>query len=227
MIGARLCSRAGILVGIRAGILAGILVAASLPLAAAPARAAEITIPRAAHEYKQLLIRSAHAFWGLDAPVAALAAQVHAESLWRPGAVSAVGARGMAQFMPKTADWIAGLYPHLAENAPHNPAWALRALVTYDRYLWDRVSAADGCQRMAKTLAAYNGGLGWLRRDENLARQKGLDQKLCFGGTDAVNAGRSRAAKKENRDYPRRILLELEPGYQAAGFGGGACGQQR
>ncbi|WZB64465.1 lytic transglycosylase domain-containing protein [Achromobacter xylosoxidans] len=47
----------------------------------------------------------------MDAPVSTFAAQIHQESAWRPGAVSAVGAQGMAQFMPATSSWIAGLSP--------------------------------------------------------------------------------------------------------------------
>lgn len=191
------------------------------------AQAAGIAIPREAYAYKSMLIRAGHAFWGLDAPCATFAAQIHAESRWRSGAVSPAGARGMAQFMPATAQWISGLYAHLSANEPANPAWAVRALVTYDRYLWDRLDGSDDCQRMAKVLAAYNGGIGWVRRDEKLAARRGLDRQQWFENVECVNSGRSRAAKKENQAYPRRILLLLEPAYAAAGFGSGLCGRAR
>ncbi|MDG3784759.1 lytic transglycosylase domain-containing protein, partial [Pseudomonas aeruginosa] len=56
----------------------------------------------------------------------------------------------MAQFMPGTAEWIAGLYPAaLGTNQPFNPGWALRALVTYDRWLYDRNQASSECDRWA------------------------------------------------------------------------------
>ncbi|MDL2207614.1 lytic transglycosylase domain-containing protein [Desulfovibrio sp. OttesenSCG-928-M16] len=203
------------------------LALAALIFCALPASAAEPGAPRTAYKHKNLLTRCAHAFWGLDAPVATFAAQIHAESLWRAEAKSPAGAMGMAQFMPKTADWIANLYPHLADNAPYNPAWALRALVTYDRFLWRRVSAANTCERMAKVLSAYNGGLGWLKKDEALALEKGLDPALWFDNTEGVNSGRSRAAKRENRAYPKRILLDLEPLYIRAAFGRGSCEERR
>jgi soluble lytic murein transglycosylase-like protein len=64
------------------------------------------------------------------------AAQLHQESGWRPDAVSPVGAQGLAQFMPATADWISQLMPGLNSREPFNPAWAIRALVSYDRWLW-------------------------------------------------------------------------------------------
>lgn len=198
-----------------AGPIPGFAIAAAL--------AAESAIPRRALSFRSDLIRAARAFWGPGAPTATFAAQVHAESRWRPQAVSPAGAQGMAQFMPATARWIAGAYPHLSGEGPFNPGWALRAMVTYDRHLWERVSADDPCNRMAKVLAAYNGGLGWVRRDEALARKTGLADGLWFEGVETVNAGRSAAAKRENRAYPRSILLRLEPLYIRAGFGGGVC----
>lgn len=98
-------------------------------------------VPQAAQQHRALLVRTAHAAWGLDAPVAVFAAQVHQESAWRPDAVSHVGAQGLAQFMPATTRWIASQNTDLATQQPYNPAWALRALVTYDRWLYDRTPA--------------------------------------------------------------------------------------
>ena len=53
---------------------------------------AQAQVPQPALQYRPLLTRTAHAVWGLDAPVAVFAAQVHQESAWRPSAVSHVGA---------------------------------------------------------------------------------------------------------------------------------------
>ena len=106
------------------------------------AKAQAVQVPQAAQQYRSELVRNARAIWGMDAPVATFAAQVHQESAWKPGAVSHVGAQGLAQFMPGTSAWIAGLYPALATNQPYNPSWALRALVQYDAWIHARVSAA-------------------------------------------------------------------------------------
>ncbi len=187
------------------------------------AKAQAAQVPQSAQQYRSELVRNARAIWGMEAPVATFAAQVHQESAWKPGAVSHVGAQGLAQFMPTTSAWIAGLYPALASNQPYNPSWALRALVQYDAWIHARVSAATPCDRMAKVLSSYNGGLGWVQRDEALAKRQGLSSATWWGHVETVNAGRSSANWRENRDYPRRILQRLEPAYVAAGWGQGSC----
>lgn len=109
---------------------------------------------------RSLLIHTAHAGWGLDAPVAVFAAQVHQESAWRPDAVSHVGAQGLlAQFMPATSRWIATQAPELAAPRPYNPAWALRALV-YDRWLYQRTPTRYTPYERMWVALPYNGGLG-------------------------------------------------------------------
>ena len=185
------------------------------------AHAAEITIPRAAEAHRATLVRAAHASWGLDAPVSVFAAQVHTESWWRNDTVSHVGAQGLAQFMPATARWLPSVAPETGRPAPFNPGWSLRALCVYDKWLWDRTNGADAFERMAFTLSAYNGGLGWVNRDKAKARRQGADASRWFGAVETVNAGRSAAAWQENRQYPRRILKDRQYAYIKAGWGPG------
>jgi soluble lytic murein transglycosylase-like protein len=180
-------------------------------------------IPRDAEQYRRDLVREARLIWGLTAPVATFAAQLEQESRFQADAVSPVGALGIAQFMPATASWLAGAYPALGPAEPRNPRWALRALARYDKFLWDQVDAADDCHRAAKMLSAYNGGSGWVTRDEALAAQKGLQRALWWRNVETVNAGRSVAAWTENRAYPRAILLLREARYIARGWGPGLC----
>jgi len=217
---------------------AGFCLAVIAFLASLPAHGADAIPPEAAR-YRAALVREAHAMWGLNAPVAMLAAQVHQESRWRADAASPVGAGGLSQIMPTTEAWLATwaalrpaepppLPPHPSAASVDlglrwSPRWALRALAAYDRWLWDRVAGADTCERAAKTLSGYNGGLSWIARDERLAASKGLDPARWFDAVAAVNAGRSPAAWRENRTYPLRILRTLEPVYIAAGWGTGAC----
>lgn len=177
--------------------------------------------PQASLKYRDDVIRNARFEWGMSAPIADFAAQLHQESGWRPDAVSPVGAQGLAQFMPSTADWISQTVPGLTSRDPFNSAWAIRALVSYDRWLWMRISASDNCERMAMTLSSYNGGLGWVQRDKRLAAKKGLDTTRWWGHVSTVNAGRSAANWRENRHYPQRILQELAPRYLT--WGGGSC----
>ncbi len=184
---------------------ARILVALAF-LAVAPALA---DVPHAAYRYRADLIRNSRLAWGLDAPVASFAAQIQQESGWNPRAVSRVGARGMAQFMPATATWWCGLNK-VADCAPENPVWAMRALAGYDKWLWERVPrAADECARMALALRGYNGGLGYVQREAKTG-------KPCTAFRSAANC-------RENLDYPRRILDRFEPVYVRGGFGRGVC----
>lgn len=185
---------------------------------------AHAQVPATAQQYRADLTRQARMQWGLSAPVPDFAAQIHQESAWRADAVSRVGAQGMAQFMPSTARWWCDLHRlSAAECQPANPTWAIRALVGYDRWLWDRIqAAATDCDRMAMTLSAYNGGLGWVQRDRALAVRQDLDASRYWGVVETVNAGRAGWAIRENRDYPRRILRTLAPRY--AHWGPSTCG---
>lgn len=176
---------------------------------------AEGGIPHDAARHQRALTRHAQAVWGLDAPVAVFAAQIHQESRWRANASSTVGAQGMAQFMPATAEWISGAY-RLGPAQPNNPAWAIRALVVYDKVLFDQFSGAEMCDRMVKALWAYNGGAGWVARDERRAAQAGKDARL-WRDVEPFNAGRNADAFRENRDYPRAIIFKWQPIYSLWG----------
>lgn len=176
-------------------------------------------IPKRAEQYRSILIRSARVTWGLDAPVAVFAAQIHTESRWRADAKSPVGAIGLAQFMPATAKWIPDIDPSLAPPAPHNPGWSIRAMLRYDLFLFKRAKGVNEYQRMSFALSGYNGGEGWVNRDKKLAASKGLDPGRWFGHVETVNAGRSASNWKENRSYPRLILEEHQFAYERAGWG--------
>ena len=211
------------------GVVLLIAVALAALLVMVPAGAAEKSPPApfakggrggfapspAATRWRAELTRQAHAQWGLDAPVPALAAQVHQESGWRADAVSRVGAQGMAQFMPATARWWCDLHRLSATDCrPANPRWALRALVGYDRWLWDRLAAAGNpSDRLWATLRSYNGGLGHWQAESRLAAGP-LRTHI-----DAA-CGRARRAPghcPENLGYPRRILFDLQPRYSTWG----------
>lgn len=178
---------------------------------------AQAQVPPQAQPYRLTLKRNAQMLWGLQAPVATFAAQVHQESRWRPDARSPVGALGLAQFMPATAAWMGDVDAELRGPAPTNPTWALRALVRYDLWLWARIKAADDCERMAFTLSAYNGGLGWVYKRQRLSPEP----SVCLGRTCRINPGVTDAAQRENEHYAEVILRRYEPLY--ASWGPGSC----
>lgn len=179
-----------------------------------PAWAAEP--PRAAIKYRTELTRSVRLAWGLEGPVATMAAQVHQESAWRPDARSPY-AHGLAQFTPATADWIGGIDPALNDAETGNPAWALRALARYDKWLHDRVpSNGNACDRWWGALRGYNGGLGHWRNEARLAAPA-TDR----GAIDAQCGRATRHAShcRENLAYPRLILTKWQPLYASWGPG--------
>lgn len=181
-------------------------------------------IPEVPPLYRLMVEREAADVWGIHAPTARIAAQIHAESLWRPRAASKY-AHGMAQFTPATAQWIADKFPDkLRGFDPWDPAQAVRAMVIYDHWLTGRNPGATECDTWAFGLSAYNGGEGWLRRDRRLAEAAGNDASVWFGNVEQHTA-RAGWARRENRTYVSRILLSLEPAYHAAGWSGApVCG---
>lgn len=186
-----------------------------------PPVASGTTIPRAAEQHRATLIRSAHAIWGLDAPVAVFAGQIHAESRWNPDAKSYVGAQGLAQFMPATASWLPTIAPETGEPMPTNPGWAIRALLTYDLWLWNRTKAVNRYEKMAFVLSKYNGGEARLNREIKEAQSNGYNPWRWFGHVENVNCGRSATNKKENQAYPHKILEDFQWRYFNAGWGDG------
>ncbi|WIX34944.1 hypothetical protein QO259_10000 [Salinicola sp. JS01] len=95
-------------------------------------------------------------------------------------------------------------------------------MARYDRWIWQRVDAADACQRWAMTLSGYNGGLGWVWRDQKLARAAGDDPERWWGHV-AEHTHRAGWARRENRDYVDRILLRYTPQYVSAWGGRSPC----
>jgi predicted transglutaminase-like cysteine proteinase len=181
------------------------------------ASAVHAEVPARAHQYKHALTREAMRVWGLDAPVARLAAQIHQESAWNADAKSRY-ASGLAQFTPDTAAWIVAAYPKDFDGvvAPYSPAWALRAVARYDRHLYDRTRGHTECDRWWLTLRKYNGGAGHIA-----AEARNAVDPLDRAAVDAVCGTARRSVKHcaENLGYPRKILLRWEPMYYDAGWG--------
>lgn len=184
-----------------------------------------LDIPRPALKYRHTLTEQARLVWGLDAPLAIFGAQVQQESNWNTMAYSNMGASGLAQFLPVTAQWIATQDPELDGINTENPTWSLRALARYDYWLYRKLIADTRCDKWAFTLSAYNGGLGWVLKDKNAAQADGANRNRWFNQVERYNSGRSKIAFTENREYPRRILLQLTPLYTKAGWGTGVCNE--
>lgn len=173
--------------------------------------------PQAALKYRSQLTREAQFVYGLNAPVPMFAAQIEQESGWRPGITAWDNGRGLAQFMDPTADTVVKLYPELGRPEPYNPAWAMRALVRYDEWIFARVKGVDECHKWAAALKSYNAGLGYVQQAQRTSAQPGI----WFGVTEFVPTRQSPKNFEHSRLYPRWILLKRQPSY--VGWGRYTC----
>jgi hypothetical protein len=178
------------------------------------------SIPRACGQYQRQISREVSARLGPNATPTPFAAQIMQESSCNAAARSSAGALGLTQFIPDTAYWIGNIDQTLAPAQPMNPLWAIRALVVYDSWLMQRDVGLTECDTYAFALSSYNGGEGWLHRDQRVARAAGYPADVWFGSVELnPDARRNRWAIAENRGYPRRILLDLQPRFVAANWG--------
>jgi hypothetical protein len=183
--------------------------------------AAEEAIPREALVWQRTLIREVRYYWGMRQSPAPFFGQVHQESRWKATARSAF-ASGMSQFTPPTAEWIQRLYAadlqdFCAERGgcPSDPRWALRALVLYDRRLWQGQADTDAADRLAFALVGYNGGAGWVARERRRCQTLSACTSTRWFGQVELVCVRGPAACRESREYPRLILLRWRPLYES------------
>jgi soluble lytic murein transglycosylase-like protein len=196
-------------------ILAGLAFAFAQPACAE-------SIPQASLVYRVQLQRAVSGRFGLDAPVARIAAQIQQESGWHPRAASAY-AQGLAQFTPATARWVPSICPDLGKPDPWDSAWSVGAVACYDAWLLNRVTPIgnaqlDACSRWQFALRAYNGGEGMLVRERHAAQRAGANANS--GAVVAAYRIRSPSNFAQNLGYPYRILHTLEPLYLNAGWPG-------
>lgn len=217
----------GIVNALAWGVLLWAIVVLVASCAPEPAYAA---VPESCRQYQRHLTSEATSVFGPNAPIAVLAAQIQQESGCRPGATSPVGAHGLTQFMPATAEDLARRYPQLYPADPMSWRWAISAQVRYMHDLVPRPWSTQ-CDWLAAKLSAYNGGEGWLQRDQAVCRATtGVDLDHCVPCIDSLwfdnvaitpDKRRAPANIRENRGYPDRILRLLMPQYVNAGYGGG------
>lgn len=136
------------------------------------------------------------------------AAQIQAESGFDAGAVSPVGARGPAQFMPGT--WLdmikKGWAP--AGSSPHDPAAAIPAQHHY--MLWCEAF----CQGFEPGLGGYNAGPGNVRKAQRLAGALGMTDHAAWlrtlpRVTGELHAAETRGYLSHNAMFRARIRARL------------------
>lgn len=173
-------------------------------------------IPARAYQYRTVMRAEIQRVWGLHLPediFAVSAGTIHQESAWNPRAESAY-ARGLTQFTPATFADMRRIDPTISADI-WNPQAALRAMAVYHKKLWGTLSTVpeQNLNRWAFVLSSYNGGLGWIRKDQKLCTAP-CNPLLWFGNVETKNSGRAAVFFKENRGYPDKILNRWVPLYR-------------
>ena len=168
-------------------------------------------VPKESLKYKRDLIRHSRIIWGLNAPVPLFAAQIHQESSWNHLAKSKY-AKGLSQFTGSTAAWIIKIFPELENTNVYNTNWSIRAMLLYDRWLYERISSSGECNQWAMILSSYNGGLTWLERDKEMTKNNNKDPEIWWNNVETFSS-RSNWAYQENRNYPKKIIYLHQPKY--------------
>jgi hypothetical protein len=116
-------------------------------------------------KYYPTVIREAHYFVGMDAPHEIFMAKIEQESRCDEGITAFDNGRGLGQFMDETAEWLEEREPALREISiephPYDPRWSIRAVILYDKYLYDHTLCTDWYYAER----AYNGGLTLLNKE--------------------------------------------------------------
>jgi hypothetical protein len=196
-------------------VLSVLTVVIVLFLIVASATAADLRgdqIPSRAYQYRKILRAEILHQWGLHLPADAIAigaGTIHQESAWRPTAQSPY-AKGLTQFTDATWKDMIQIEPSIADLGDvWSPQAAIRALAVYHRRLWSSFpTVADEDARWAFVLSGYNGGLGWVRKDQTLTKSQGGNPQLWWATQNGIESHSQRApwATKENRGYVRNIL---------------------
>ena len=103
-----------------------------------------------------------------------LAAQCYQESGFDPEAVSSMGALGLMQLLPSTADAMG-----VPADKRFDPEQNIAAAARYIRKVSQSFSdIQDSNERIRFTLAAYNGGVGHVQDAQTLARKAGRNHQV-------------------------------------------------
>ncbi len=129
-----------------------------------------------------------------------IVAQMWQESSFNPKAESPVGAQGLLQVMPRTADEVG--YPHPL----FEPKRGIEAGVKYLNWVRDRFDEDLTLEnKLWFSLASYNAGIGHLYDAQRLAEELGLDPNVWFDNVEKamLKLSEPRYFKKARYGYVR------------------------
>jgi membrane-bound lytic murein transglycosylase F len=135
------------------------------------------------------LVRKYAELYGFDWRL--IVAQMYQESRFNPAATSHVGAEGLMQIMPSTAEDIG------AKNLA-DPADSIKAGIKYLGMLRDQFENDLLLEdRTWFSLASYNAGFGRVKRARQLAAEMGLDADRWFGNVEKAMMALAKPYKKD------------------------------
>ena len=109
-----------------------------------------------------------------------LASQIYQESRFDSKAKSWVGAKGLMQIMPKTAE-------SLGISNVNSPSQSIRGGTAYLKWLSENFTdIPDSLNRVKFMLAAYNCGYGHVKDAQRLAEHKGLNPTIWTGNVEQM-----------------------------------------
>lgn len=159
--------------------------------------------PQAFFEYHAHLNKAATE---AGVPLGFIVGIIHTESRWNPYAKSPVGAVGLGQFMPATAEHIAKRNPtRLMPIALHDPKWQITAIALYVKELRDETKKmfAIECNVLGATASAYNGGLRWVKRRWEISGKS----EDFWGKVRIINPGILSKNQQENQRYSAHVYV--------------------
>lgn len=148
----------------------------------------------------------------MDAPYHYFMGQIEQESRCNEKVTAFDGGMGLGQFMPTTATWIHekehSLREISAKPTPYDPRWNIRALILYDRYLYD----SGTCSGWYFAFRSYNGGAGNLNKEIRRAGScdTALIEKQCSRKKIKLKGGSMLDLCKVNIEYPYLIFEKGE-----------------
>lgn len=161
------------------------------------------TTPVVIYKYREEIIKAAEL---AKVPPVVIISLVEVESRFNIHATSRVGAIGLGQFMPRTAEYLSRKYSReLFPVDYYDPRWQFTAIGIYLREL-RMLHDAYGmyqveCNKIGSILSSYNGGFSWAKKRYDMSGKS----EDYWQTVRKINPGITKEAQAENQLYAVKI----------------------
>ena len=125
-----------------------------------------------------------------------ITSQMYQESKFNPNALSRVGAIGLLQMMPRTAEEL-----EISPEELYEPEVAIEAGVRYLDWVRLQFQSISPIEQHWFALAAYNAGIGHVHDARGLSRRLGLNENQWFGNVEVAMLKLSQPEYYQNVRY--------------------------